>query len=499
MYTVWYVHDSMKQALVAWIGKSDLEAARAGDVHKGSISEAAASGQFFQVWALDNWLTAESCEFTDWVGVATGVPVVRVEARIKSPSDLASIYEEAVRVVERMRRDGIGTDALAFHMGPGTSTMSAAWLLVAAKYDVRLIRSTEEDGVIDVPMPFDIVAEYRASRNVERLSAGEELQPTHFGRILYRCAAMARAVEAAKRAALTDWNVIIQGPSGAGKELFAEAIHRASVRSGKPFIKVNCGAIPSELIEAELFGYVKGAFTGATTNREGKFEAADGGTIFLDEIGDMPVSAQVRLLRVLEDRKVIPVGSNVPKATDVRVIAATHRDLVQLVDEGRFREDLMYRLLVLPITVPALKDRQGDLGMLIDAFLDEINAGVMAQLRANPLRLSPGARKLLLNHGWPGNVRELKNTLLRCAAASLGQESISQELAAAQILRLRRQESVLGRTMCEGFDIRSVLAEVARHYLSRAMEQAEGNKTAAARLVGLKNYQTLDKWLARYS
>jgi transcriptional regulator with PAS, ATPase and Fis domain len=362
-----------------------------------------------------------------------------------------------------------------------------------------MIRSTKETGVVDVPLPFDVAAEYRVARRVERLSAGEELEPTHFGRILYQCEAMAKAVEAAKRAAAIDWNVLLQGPSGSGKELFAEAIHYASKRSGKPFVKVNCGAIPADLIETELFGYIKGTFTGANTSREGTFEAAHTGTIFLDEIGEMPPSVQVRLLRVLEEHKVVPVGSNIPIDVDVRIVAATHRNLLRLVDDGLFREDLMYRLLVLQIDIPALRDRPGDLGVLIDSNLEQINNGIAKDLRAKPLRLSAAARKLLLRHDWPGNVRELKNTLLRCVAASLGEQVISEQVAAAHILKRARGSKILGRSLGDGFSLRDVMAEVADHYLSRAMNEAHNSKTGAARLVGLSNYQTLDKWMARYS
>ncbi|MGR9100252.1 MAG: sigma-54 dependent transcriptional regulator [Gammaproteobacteria bacterium] len=204
--------------------------------------------------------------------------------------------------------------------------------------------------------------------------------------------------------------VLILGESGTGKEVIARSLHRASARSDKPFVPVNCGAIPGELLESELFGHEKGAFTGALTSRQGRFELAEGGTLFLDEIGDMPMSMQVKLLRVLQERTFERVGSNRTIHCDVRIIAATHRDLENEIEENRFREDLFYRLNVFPIEVPALRERAEDIPLLAVDLIARIEAE-----GRESIRLTNGAMQLLMRYSWPGNVRELENLLERLA------------------------------------------------------------------------------------
>jgi sigma-54 dependent transcriptional regulator, flagellar regulatory protein len=205
-----------------------------------------------------------------------------------------------------------------------------------------------------------------------------------------------------------DSNVLILGESGTGKEMVARHIHELSARAGGPFVPVNCGAIPADLMESELFGHEKGAFTGALTRRLGRFEFAAGGTLFLDEIGDMPLQMQVKLLRVLQERSFERVGSNTMTRCDVRIVAATHRDLEAAVREGRFREDLYYRLNVFPLPIPPLRERLGDLPRLIEHVLE-----CQGPTEGPALRLSPEAMQCLMHHGWPGNVRELSNLLER--------------------------------------------------------------------------------------
>lgn len=214
-----------------------------------------------------------------------------------------------------------------------------------------------------------------------------------------------------ERVADSDSTVLVSGESGTGKELIAKAIHYNSPRSTKPFVPINCGAIPGELLESELFGHVKGAFTGAIHARVGRFEMAQKGTIFLDEIGDMPVSLQVKLLRVLQERKFEPVGSTKTMECDVRIIAATNVDLEKAVAEGKFREDLYYRLNVIPMTIPPLRERQSDLPLLIQHFIDTFNKNKNRQISG----ISAEALDLLHHYNWPGNIRELENLVERIA------------------------------------------------------------------------------------
>ena len=221
------------------------------------------------------------------------------------------------------------------------------------------------------------------------------------------------------RVARTDARVLLRGESGTGKELVAKRLHDHSARAKKPFVKVNCAAIPEELIEGELFGAVKGAYTGADTDREGRFAAADGGTLLLDEIGDMSLRAQVKVLRVLQEGEFEPVGSTKTRSVDVRVVAATHRDLEQLVREGRFREDLFFRLNVIPLEVPPLRERGDDVGELVGHFL-RIEAGKHG---VDPPRLTPPALGVLSHHDWPGNIRELRNVIERLVVLHAGATS----------------------------------------------------------------------------
>ena len=232
---------------------------------------------------------------------------------------------------------------------------------------------------------------------------------------------MQKVLELVMRVAPADATVLIQGESGTGKELIAKAIHHASPRADGPFVAVNCGALPGPLLESEIFGHVKGAFTGATVNKKGLFEEAHRGTFFLDEIGEMPLALQVKLLRALQEGEVRPVGSNRPVIVDVRVLAATNRDLTQLMQQGKLREDLFYRLNVIPVVLPPLRERREDIPVLAEHFL-----GYFGQKQGRLFRLSAEAVERLLQYPWPGNVRELEHAMERTAILA-GKETIGPD------------------------------------------------------------------------
>jgi len=231
----------------------------------------------------------------------------------------------------------------------------------------------------------------------------------------------------------SDSTVLIQGASGTGKELFAKAIHNLSRRKGKPFIKVNCGALPDTLLESELFGYIKGAFTDAKKDKPGRFALANGGTIFLDEVGDMSPSLQVKLLRVLQEKEFEPLGATSPRKTDVRIIAATNKDLSKLISEGKFRDDLFYRLNVVKIELPSLSQRREDIPLLIGAFIQKFNAKMGKQI----VGVSDQALRLLLKHDYPGNIRELENIIehafVLCGKGRIELECLPKEIAGSQM------------------------------------------------------------------
>jgi transcriptional regulator with PAS, ATPase and Fis domain len=384
--------------------------------------------------------------------------------------------------------------------------MAAVWIILSkTRFPAELLESSQQHGVRTVSVPFDISADFipdllrTPDKELERLSSGLPPESPEFEDIIHRSKAMKRIIARARRVAPRSVPVLIEGESGTGKELLARAIHRLSPRREKPFIAVNCGAISTELIEAELFGHEKGAFTGAEKARAGYFEAADGGTLFLDEIGELPFSAQVKLLRTLQEGEVVRIGATKPTKIDVRIIAATNRTLVHEVSAGKFRSDLFYRLAVAVLQLPPLRDRPGDLSLLLDRLLDQINQESCHEPGYVHKKLSASAKNLLLSHIWPGNVRELLNTLLRAAIWSDGSVISSEDIRDALLPTSTTTTSdILNRPLGDGFKLPELMAKLAQHYLTRALDEARGNKTRATELLGLPSYQTLTNWLVRY-
>ncbi len=282
--------------------------------------------------------------------------------------------------------------------------------------------------------------------------------------------AMQKVLRAISKAASTSATVLISGESGTGKELVARAVHYSSARSSAPFVPVNCGGIPEGLLESELFGHVKGAFTGATETRAGFFHAADNGTIFLDEVSEMSLSMQVKLLRVLEDKEICMVGSNRSRKVDVRILAATNKDLPSLVRKGAFRDDLFYRLNVITITVPPLRERGDDILLLAQHFVTKFGE----ESGKPPCRFSDNALQVLRSYDWPGNVRELENVIQRLVVMTDGDLIEVPDLPS--LLRF----SALRKT---GFT--RTLAEVEAEYIRNVLASVNGNKTRAAEILGI--------------
>jgi two-component system response regulator GlrR len=300
--------------------------------------------------------------------------------------------------------------------------------------------------------------------------------------IITRSPEMERILEQARMVASSDVSVLVTGPSGSGKELMAEAIHRASPRADKPFVAINCGALPEQLLESELFGHAKGAFTGAISEHKGLFQAADGGTLFLDEIGDMPLPLQVKLLRALQERQIRPLGSTTSVSIDVRLISATHRDLSQAMHDGDFREDLFYRLNVVNLKLPPLKERAEDVPLLAKYLVTQ------AAERHKPFvkGFSREALNLLASSAWPGNVRQLVNVVEQCVA--LTSAPMIPEALVAQALAAEENALPTFSDARAGFE---------RSYLIKVLKITEGNVTQAARIAG-RNRTDFYKLLARH-
>jgi two-component system NtrC family response regulator len=271
--------------------------------------------------------------------------------------------------------------------------------------------------------------------------------------------------------------VLIRGETGTGKELLARGIHYNSRRRDKPFVTINCGAIPRELLESELFGHVKGSFTGAVANKSGRIEMADQGSLFLDEIGEMPLDLQVKLLRLLQEREIEKVGAAAPVKVDVRIIAATHRNLQAMVEDGSFREDLYYRLAVIPIELPPLRERPDDIPELVEAFFERSR-----QKHGRPdLKLSPALLPYFSAHRWPGNVRELENLVERIVVLARGDEVRLEDLPE----HLRRERPALDAISLELPPHGISLEGVERELILRALEKCNWNQTKAAQYLDI--------------
>jgi two-component system response regulator HydG len=364
--------------------------------------------------------------------------------------------------------------------------------LVVARAADRARRGPEE-GLSGVALPVEQTPASAAAapaRPPQDGLGGETLE-----RLVGTSAEMAEALDLVRRAAPLDITVLVQGESGTGKELIARAIHEASPRRNGRFVPVNCGALPGELVESELFGHAKGAFTGAQGAKRGLFEEATGGTIFLDEIGDLPLAVQVKLNRVLQEKELRRVGENTPIRIDARVIAATHRDLRAEVAADKFREDLFYRLNVFPLRAPPLRARKQDIPLLAEHFLRRFAAAHQRPIGA----IDPEALRVLVGYGWPGNVRELENVIERAVAVAR-----TSTLSAADLPRELREQPAgsLPATVTVQLPYRHAVElardRASRDYLTALLREFHGNVSRAAERAGMER-ESLHRLLKRYS
>jgi DNA-binding NtrC family response regulator len=330
--------------------------------------------------------------------------------------------------------------------------------------------------------------EHGRLKSENRLLQGQLQSKYRFENIIGTSAALRGVLETVSKVAMTDSTVLITGESGTGKELVARAIHFNSKRADKMFVTVNCGAIPEELLESELFGHIRGAFTNAVANREGRFSVAHEGTIFLDEIGDMSPTLQVKLLRVLQDRTFEPVGSSKTQSVDVRVIAATNQDLEDAIAKRIFREDLYYRLNVIPIVVPPLRERRDDIPLLAQHFLDIANEN-----RGDEgVSLSDEAIELMTGFDWPGNVRELENLVERVVTLCSGRGVVASDLPKS-LQASSPPTPAAPQIPPQGLNFRNVVDQFESDLILQALEITHGNKNRAAQLIQMNRTTMLEK------
>ncbi|PHP17011.1 nitrogen regulation protein NR(I) [Sphingobium sp. IP1] len=439
---------------------------------------------------------------------------VKIAGSIRERTALMESFSPDILITDVMLPDGDGLDGVAeiIERKPDLNVI----ILSAQNTLNTAIRATEKGAFEYLPKPFDLneltraVADALGHRS-GGADAGEQGLPHDGLPLVGRSPAMQEVYRTIARVLSNDLSILVLGESGTGKELVAEAIHSLGQRRTRPFVAINMAAIPRELIEAELFGYEKGAFTGAQARTAGKFEQAQGGTLFLDEIGDMPMEAQTRLLRVLQSGEVTTVGGSKPVRVDVRIIAATNKDLPRLIEDNRFRQDLYYRLNVVPVSLPPLRERREDVILLARHFLDRA-----AQDGLPRKALAEDAAQLLMAYHWPGNVRELQNIMQRLAVLSrenviaadmlrhaLPLDAVPADHAApagqlAQAVRewTKRQLGVgLGQANPQLHD--NLLAVIEPILLQETLASVDGNQIRAAGLLGI-NRNTLRKKLTDY-
>lgn len=517
-----------RRILFSWIGHADLRALAASlpeseqqEILKGLSPPRLSPGQpgplkclldaeqFDEVHLLSDHPAAKNKLYLKWIGRDAELHPVK----LTNPTDYPEVFKvadhELASVVSVPRQHKID---LCIHLSPGTPTMTAIWLLLGKSKYPATFYQTHDCKAWVTSVPFDLVVDFvpqvlrDADVRLQRLSSESPQDIAGFEGIVGESRNLRVAVGLARRAAQRDVSVLILGESGTGKEKFARAIHDASPRKAKKFVSINCAAISRELLESELFGHKKGAFTGAVESRKGAFEEANGGTLFLDEIGECDPAMQAKLLRVLQPpdddpchRVFCRVGESTPITSDVRIVAATNRDLVAAIARNEFRDDLYYRVAAITLKLPPLRERREDIPLLVPKLLGKINENFEKKEPGyKHKKLSTSAMTFVRKHPWPGNVRQLFNTLLQAAVMTDGDVIDRQDISDA-IAEVPGKPSVdlMEQPLGDGFILTDFLEEIQRHYLIRGMKDAGGVKTKAAELLGYKNYQTLAAQLDR--
>ncbi len=532
------------EVLVSWIGTADLLSVveSAPEVVKEKIRKKTKNRKPKDTGPLIT-LTSERifdeihllCDWDDDIGSFFKEQLVKKsntkgEVKVHFTTKLNPIrYEEIFRAtdhfLEEVYRPLKSSDTLFIFLTSGTPAMAAIWVLLGkTKYSAKFLQTCNDDEVPDnkksqkdkhvidenIPINFTLERQNLSDNKgmfhliEEGSQDGKEFQDIKGESDLLR---LSKGL--AKRAAIFDAPILLCGETGTGKELFARAIHDASPRKDAPYIALNCAAFPKELLESELFGYKKGAFTGAVKDKDGAFKLASQGTLFLDEIGECSLDLQAKLLRALQPKKdsdsltcltIHPIGAKEDIEVDVRVIAATNRDLRQMIRDKQFREDLYYRLAVIPIPLPPLRERKGDLEILANSFLEDLN---ILYEKHNPQykckKFSSGTLNFIKSQEWPGNVRELHNAIRYAVVMGDGTEITPDDIKAAINHGPHTPSIVDNVSLGEGFVLGNFLINIEVELIEKALKETKGKITQAAKILGFEQYQNLSTRLKKYN
>lgn len=417
---------------------------------------------------------------------------------IISPIDYKSIAKETENWITKLSEEA---DSLSINLTSGTPAMTTLSVLIGkGKANSQFLQATPKNELIQVEIPIDFGQEYlkSASKNIANSATSLPKIEQAFSELTANSSEMKRVVDKAKRISASEVPALILGDTGTGKELMATAIHKGSLRGNKPLKIINCGAFAETLVDSTLFGHKIGAFTGATKDHLGLFEQANGGTLFLDEVGELTPEIQVKLLRALQQGEINRLGDTKTINVDVRVIAATHQDLLKLVSEGKFREDLFYRLAVGIIQMPALRERSEDIPAIVSQLTAQINKAGSKHPDYVGKEISEKGINFILSQSWPGNIRELWSTLNRAFLWSDSQIITDKDLSDAIINRHQSNDFIdVVLSYNDKVDISQLTEQYQKNYVVAALKASGNMKKHATEMLGLKDHQTLSNWMKR--
>lgn len=484
-----------KKVLYTWLGMTDIKKSQAKE--PGPIVNALSFAEFDVLRIISDQNEQVNIDFKKNLpkSIQNATEMISVSLPV-GPTNHQSIFEIVYNEIKNRFDEN---EILFYHVSSGTPAMHAIWLIISQAYfSGTLIESNETKPTREVKLPFNIQSEFIpvAAHKKAIAEIFEPPLPTNkgFEAIIHQSEIMKETIAVAQKLSKFDIPILIQGESGTGKELFAQAIHIASKRIGK-FIAVNCGAIPNELLEGELFGYKKGAFTGANADKTGIIEASHNGTLFLDEIAELPLNAQVKLLRVLQENEVMPIGETQPRKVNLRVIAASHKDLKNEVSQDSFREDLFYRLAVGFLKIPPLRERTGDLPLIMAYLLEKFNSQSRQNLKKGKI-ICQEAIEFAEKQNWPGNIRELNNTIIRAIIYTTTNKLTEKDIEKA-LLSKNSDDKTMFPPLTQPIDLNQVSAKLEMFYIEQALKNTK-NRTKAAELLGLNSRQALDAREASY-